>query len=274
MVAKPPDFWKLVQSLTCRLAGLCSSLMARFSPEVEMKVGILIVGSLWWDDTPSRTAWRKSRLAVDRPMPVRAPIRYGRCSTNRKHTYTMTFGGDASQGIALVIPCIGPISEAAGLLSEAVELWGAEDNKLVDTKRLGAGWGCVGAVFRPDLRNGELCRNWSVLFRERVKEPVAEVNADGILEITWPASPELQSSGIGALLATATRPAGVRPTPNMMAEAWADKGSEEYFFNNVACGIRTADDEAILKRLRELRPEWAEDVRYANAVAALTGPPT
>jgi len=42
-----------------------------------MRTGILIIGSLLWDNC-QREAWRRSRLHVDRKLHVKAPICYGR----------------------------------------------------------------------------------------------------------------------------------------------------------------------------------------------------
>jgi|SRR3990170_7778359 len=47
-----------------------------------MRAGILIIGSLLWDNC-QRDAWRRSRLCVDRAVHVKAPIYYGRRSNSR-----------------------------------------------------------------------------------------------------------------------------------------------------------------------------------------------
>src|SRR5580692_12520499 len=54
---------------------------------LTLSIGVLIIGSLYWD--PRRQGWRDSRLDVDNVFNVHAPIRYGRRSTGRGHTYTM-----------------------------------------------------------------------------------------------------------------------------------------------------------------------------------------
>jgi hypothetical protein len=45
------------------------------------KVGVLIIGSLFWRMEPHRVAWRKSRLNESKPIPVFAPIRYASVSS-------------------------------------------------------------------------------------------------------------------------------------------------------------------------------------------------
>ena len=48
-----------------------------------VKLGVLIVGSLYWDLKPPRPRWRAERLDCAHQEHVRVPIRYGRRSTKR-----------------------------------------------------------------------------------------------------------------------------------------------------------------------------------------------
>ena len=43
-----------------------------------LSVGVLIIGSLYWDLASDRKEWRASRLNAGGARTVRAPIRYGR----------------------------------------------------------------------------------------------------------------------------------------------------------------------------------------------------
>jgi hypothetical protein len=91
-------------------------------------VGILVVGSLYWD--PNREGWRGRRLTSDDGVLVQAPIRYGRKSRSRKDTYTMVFAprlSAASYGTARILRCQGPISSSEELIAEAKQLWIAEN---------------------------------------------------------------------------------------------------------------------------------------------------
>lgn len=68
-----------------------------------MKIGILIIGSLWW--RPGfRESWRNSRLNRAEGVLVRTRIRYGRKSA--KGGYTMTFGPAGTEGVAMAVPCL------------------------------------------------------------------------------------------------------------------------------------------------------------------------
>src|SRR5205823_8142389 len=55
----------------------------------ELRVGILVIGSLLWDIDSERVDWRHKRLDVNRSRKVLAPIRYGRLSQSRSDTFTM-----------------------------------------------------------------------------------------------------------------------------------------------------------------------------------------
>jgi len=58
------------------------------------------------------------------------------------------------------------------------------------------------------------------------------------------------------------------PTASAVAKGWLEHGDEEYFFNNVAAGIRAPLDAAIWRRLSGRR--WPG--KYRAAVAALRKP--
>ncbi|MDZ4341070.1 MAG: hypothetical protein U1E51_01365, partial [Candidatus Binatia bacterium] len=54
--------------------------------------GVIIIGSLLWDDNKGRKAWRQDYLRPkDTKIPVPLKIRYGRESESRNCTYTMIF---------------------------------------------------------------------------------------------------------------------------------------------------------------------------------------
>ena len=48
-------------------------------------LGILVIGSLIWDDKPHRENWRTSHLNMDNKIFVKVPIRYGRKSGSSIH---------------------------------------------------------------------------------------------------------------------------------------------------------------------------------------------
>jgi hypothetical protein len=235
------------------------------SEPVPLTVGILIIGSLLWDDR--RQAWRNARLDMASTETVTAPIRYGRRSESRGNTYTMVFSRLCEAGCGTVVHCLHPVSSVDGLISEAEHLWAAEQNATL-RRHISAGWGCVTLLCNPD-RN--IPRTFLTGWANRVAqernygnvpqtpEEGRLVGADGLLQITWP---RRVSDGVAApsdfLLATATRPtlAGTPlsyPTVEMVANAWrADRNNNvEYFLENQRHGIRTFQDDAIRVRLEQ-----------------------
>src|SRR5271165_777112 len=111
---------------------------------MSLSIGILIIGSLYWDS--DRQTWRNSRLLMDQALTVRAPIRYGRRSGRRGDTYTMVFSRQCKLGQAKVVPCR---STAGDIVDEAEHLWTAERNA-PPNHRISASWGRVALLSRSD----------------------------------------------------------------------------------------------------------------------------
>ena len=233
------------------------------------RVGVLIIGSLYWDLACHRKTWRRDRLDQFRGRYVRAPIRYGRRSQSRGNSYTMVFSTSLSAddyGRAIVVPCRRLLRNSADLVDEAVHLWTAETpNGKNPMYRLSSknGWGCVGLLPNPHrpLPAG-LRASWT----QRVSnEPCygsldaaddedAAVDESGFLTIPWPESEDGSVLEVDVLLATATNPTiveGHYPTVEEIADAWnKSAGSVDYFYENRNHGIRTSQDAAIEASLK------------------------
>jgi hypothetical protein len=151
------------------------------------KVGILVVGSLYWD--PLREPWRKKYLTDDEGTLVKAPICYGRKSSLRQHTYTMVFSPALDQealGTARVKQCRAQISSPEELIAEARQLWIAENlsarrptwTPAANDPTLSAYWGCVALRAHPHFldqadiapadrtQRERLSPLWAATFRE------------------------------------------------------------------------------------------------------------
>ncbi|MDD9999372.1 MAG: hypothetical protein OXQ89_16665 [Rhodospirillaceae bacterium] len=226
-----------------------------------MKVGVLMIGSLYWSCHPVREKWRKERLVKDGQVRVKAPIRYGRFSTVPR-SYTMVFsaGLDTAQfGNAIVLPFRKKITRIDQLVREARHLWGAE-RKRKPSETVSSGWGCIGLL--PNSRgriSAKIVADWKervageesypVLKSEDGEEPA--VDASGILRIRWPKTTGGSELDFDALLATATDPCiedGQYATVRQIANAWMKppgKDHVSYFVNNRANGITTAQDDEI-----------------------------
>ena len=232
----------------------------------EVRIGVLIIGSLYWDCSSPRPDWRSKRLECARRQAVTAPIRYGRRSGSRGETYTMVFSPGLSAdelGTAMAIPC-----RSHNLIEEAKWLWAAEvASEEGPTGDVSRSWGCVAVLENPDHRlPDEVREDWSArVSREpgygnliRVDGEDAVVDKSGVLKICWPRTVDGSPLEFNALLATANSPRGCRrgyPSPRQIADAWNTRdGRAEvgYFCKNRDNGITTHQDLDIDARLREL----------------------
>ena len=115
-----------------------------------ISIGVLIIGSLYWDPSDNRQNWRSERLNLGTKKYVSAPIRYGRRSKCRGNSYTMVFSMNLCEeqfGRAIVVPCKQRVKSICDLLEEAKFLWMAESGHLGP---ISAKWGCVAVVENPD----------------------------------------------------------------------------------------------------------------------------
>jgi hypothetical protein len=87
-------------------------------------VGILIAGSLYWAAEQYRVVWRTKYLDMNKSVPVRVPIRYGRKS--RLGSFTMVFAPGSPLGQAKVLACRKQAASIADILTQAKALWVAE----------------------------------------------------------------------------------------------------------------------------------------------------
>ena len=118
-----------------------------------LSVGVLIIGSLYWDLASDRKEWRASRLNAGGARTVRAPIRYGRQSSTRGCSYTMVFSSDLREdpsGRAIIVPCKHHAYSIDDLNVEAECLWAAERQQDATRRGISAGWGCVALLVNPN----------------------------------------------------------------------------------------------------------------------------
>lgn len=234
-----------------------------------MRAGILIIGSLLWDNG-HRGAWRKSHLSVQDKVYVKAPICYGRRSSSRGNTYTMTFGTDDALGQAVLVPCVTAIADVAGLVAEAEALWKAEQPSAA-ANSIGGSWGCVGVVFLTENTQADWVATWRNHFRSKASA-IPPADDEGVLRIPrLVTTVEGRPADVDIVLATATKAEARRPTATEIADAWIHQrdGHESYFFENVRHGIRTPEDGLIWRRIEERAPCWLRSGAHAEAVALL-----
>lgn len=237
-----------------------------------IRVGVLIVGSLYWDDKKHREKWRLDRLVdLDDRKHVHAPIRYGRLSGSRGCTYTMVFSKQLDDpnkpdkyGRAIVLACRAPVTRAVDLVEEAQHLWRAEGGK---EGSISAKWGCVALLENPERPvPDDLRTDWTKRFQQEAlgalnsaRGEATVVDKRGFLKISWPRTDDDSALGVDVLVATATDPTIIRgdyPSAREVAAAWnAHEGKDyerhvRYFRQNRDCGIQTFQDDDIEKLLR------------------------
>ena len=228
-----------------------------------MRIGILIIGSLYWEQTEYRRNWRDNRLDVAAECHVRVPIRYGRRSRTRGCSFTMVFSPGLSEevyGHAIVAPC-----KSEELIEEAQWLWAAERNKAMPGDSISADWGCIALLENPERRMPQDLRDeWSKrisrepCYGRMFNTPIGEeapARLSGRLTIPWPATLSGVPLDFDVLVGTATNPTIVRghyADAREVADAWNNPEGREhvdYFHNNRESGIRTFQDAEIERRL-------------------------
>ena len=238
------------------------------------KLGVLIAGSLYWNDELYRRSWRTKCLNPDRVTPVKAPIRYGRLSGSG--TYTMVFAPGCPLGEAKAVECRGRVSSMADVIKQAEALWVAEcraDRKPAAGESHSAAWGCVALLVNPrsslppqfleqwaERVSQERCR-WQELrtydSRRYEVRGMSAISNNGVLEIPWPdrVDDNRPLDSVDLLLATATRPTqdattGDFPAVEAIAEAWNNANEAKYFRSNREHGFHTFQDAEIEALLR------------------------
>ena len=241
-----------------------------------ISVGVLIIGSLYWDLPEHRKRWRAERLDLDAKRYVRAPIRYGRRSSSRGCSYTMVFSTglpDGKFGRAIAAPCTHRVKNSCDLIEEARLLWMAERPAGALPGPVSADWGCVALVANPDRPVPEhLSEAWRAhvsrqkdygLLRSGKDEPAVVDGVTGFLQIPWPKSDGDLGLDVDLLLATATSRKSPKcpadgdndPCGRQVADAWntvRGRDHVDYFWKNRAHGIRTFQDCCIADRLLQL----------------------
>lgn len=243
------------------------------TPEYNLRGGVLIIGSLFWqDDLDStrkdglRKKWRNERLDMSKATKVSVPIRYGRFSGSAKkgnQTYTMIFDRELPKerfGTGMVVPLknnphnwselnfeVKKLSSAEGEGSEFIK-WATEKNEA---------W-CICAIcFNPkadEQTKTDILKKWEHTLKENkdghlyfAKAPNKfNLNIRGELEISWPTEAE----GLDYLIATSTQPRNRAGVSKLTIQEIADHVSNrDYFKHNLDNEISTYQDNDILTAL-------------------------
>ena len=231
----------------------------------KIRGGILLLGSLAWEIKSNkgvdRAAWRRECLVnPKRWIEVDGlPLQYGRRSTNRGGEYAMIFNPakGAATGTAKFAELKSSVSfkKAAPKLAIAegfeanFPISGNDPNTAPNTP-----WGLVALWINPHPRIAmtHLLKRWIENFptgKNLTDFGEHIVSSEGLILLPWP--PKLKQFDF--CLCTPTRPNVESCTAAMvvtaMKAAKAVKKGGFYFRETYDCGIRTADDEEILREL-------------------------
>ena len=236
-----------------------------------MKIGVLIIGSLYWEKKRHRCEWRRERLNKDNKQYIKVPIRYGRQSSTRGNSYTMVFSTWLNReqlGRAIVVPCARDVTNGEDLIKEAECLWTAETSKGNTKNRIAAyeEWGCVALLENPENPVPDpLRRCWAkrVSYEPDYGEKIISVYGEevvvsrcGFLKIPWPTMTDDPKQKFDALLATVTCPTfnnGCYPSAkNVATAAYRSCKGRDYFCKNRKHGIVTFQDVEIADWLAKL----------------------
>lgn len=237
-------------------------------PDFQLNGGVLVIGSLSWDNDAIRQQWRKSSLALSNGILAPAPIRYGRYSKERG-VFTMVFSTDCKNekmGQGVFLPFINNPVNANQLHTHSLELIRSErKGKELDKNRYSWSWGALGLCINPqNLVKGSpkekqakilldiWSRNFGLSFTHYdycANGEESIMQKGGLLNIEW----SEQLEGFDFLIATATKPNKEYPSSEEIAAKMIERMDESYFRNNVANKISTYQDEDIMAELSNNR---------------------
>jgi hypothetical protein len=231
--------------------------------ETPLSGGLLIVGSLFWDEHETRISLRETILNMDEAAIVPAPIRYGRKSEKRQ-TFTMVVSPACKvkdkMGAGILLPFIDALQNSIALNQVAESIITAEHKEKVSFARFNWGWGCLALLPNPhkaDKQNiKQLAEFWSTKFSNGF-EPSNYVVADeeplvtmqGQLLLDW----KDEYGDLDFVVLTATKPTLPIPTPIILSESI--KINDSYFIGNRNNNIQTYQDEDILNLLNAAHEE-------------------
>ena len=226
----------------------------------NVRIGVLMIGSLCWSERRHRKQWRRERLDMTAKQYVSVPIRYGRRSSGWNCSFTMVFSTKLREnrlGRGILVPCY-----SGDLLGEAAALWTAETPKGHNPdKRISAGWGCVALLQDRERPIPTRLRDqWTRRVSDEpcygnlnsASDEKVVVDDSGFLNIDWPTADKGIDLGVDVILATATNPTiveGRYPPAEDIAAAWREgkgKADGRYFRNNRRCGIETFQDDKLI----------------------------
>ncbi|HEX7415235.1 MAG TPA: hypothetical protein VF411_14415 [Bacteroidia bacterium] len=238
---------------------------------MKLKGGVIIIGSLIWEDHLEddkkdniRKNWRIQNLLEKQKIQTKVPIRYGRKSSTRFDTYSMVFSKtcETTLGQGLILPFNKDIITFEEIKRQAFALAYAE-GIYKKKESLTSKWGSVGLLINPQLINTDsatcelvkmkwkdIYSNYQATFlasNYRINDDEESViTQNGFLNISW----QKEMDAFDILIATPVIP---KPNQILTSEEIADKMIEKkyctYFKQNRENNIKTYQDDEILNHL-------------------------
>lgn len=244
--------------------------------QVTYKAGVLIIGSLLWQDYLKnkddciRKKWRDGHLLLKDRLKILLPIRYGRKSSS--DIYTMVFSNTCEDklGKAFLVPFQKPkrssledfdidLSELSraegmggGMVAGNKKIWGVL-GILLNKQKLSTHKSNVISSWYKNHFSSEKQYNYKDFELTSIDPPIEE---NGFMNIKWPVSvePILQSEidSFDFLFAAVTKPTDY-PNSTDLAKNVVGDIDRNYFLNNTKNGIETFQDVEILKKTKNLQ---------------------
>ncbi|HET8866521.1 MAG TPA: hypothetical protein VFM80_12570 [Gracilimonas sp.] len=235
----------------------------------KLNSGVLMLGSLLWDNTKGRKAWREHYFGENfypNIIDVKVPIRYGRFSQIRgcpTMVLSSEYWKEEKYGTAKFVPFKNQEFQFSELICAARDLSSAEGSSSREFIKGGTTKWCILTCWlNYNMENKEsFVDKWSERYFPTLTNELIEsfkmnsedeslINERGCLKMDWP---ELLTT-YDVVLATQTKPRKSECChcnylkPNELAEQIFSK--PEYFIKNRLNGITTFDDDLIIEVLK------------------------
>lgn len=232
---------------------------------IKLKGGVLIIGSLLWQDHLNepgdniRKDWRDRFLNESEKIMIKVPIRYGRLS--RSNIYTMTFSNALKRkmGTAFLVPFRNQFSSIPQIIEDAREMSEAEGMG----RRFVAGeniWSVMGISINPKLNKSPLKKEIISKWFRSIEKPFDMkdfrigrekpcLKATGELDIPWLNAVDSRNAKnineFDFYIATVTKPTNYPPSKELSLKVKGDN-QRYYFIENFKSGITTFQDHQVI----------------------------